>query len=172
MNSFISLILDRRANDKDNGSFTKNNRAFVIILVVLITILVCIFCCFNEYRRRKRQRSVSLNDALEQIQQEPALLDTNYPQSSRPASPSSGPQLWINTIRRWKTFRNGSSPSYNDTRATQSETAASTVAPADEPPAYEGILSNLIFFIIFSYVFQIYIQIQLCRQIQIYNTLL
>ncbi len=105
--------------------------------------LVCIFCCYNQYRRQQRHRSLSLNDTIEQIQQEPPLLDTYYPQPSRPSSPpSGGPQLWINTMRRWKIFRNGIPP-YSHARTIQSETAVpttATITSADEPPAYEGIL--------------------------------
>ncbi len=82
-----------------------------------------------------------MTDTIEQIQQEPSLLNA-YNSSS--LSPSSGPQIWINTMRRWKNFRNGL-PSYNHAQTTQSTTSVpvpeSTIVPADEPPAYEGISS-------------------------------
>lgn len=106
----------------------------MIILFVLISLIVSIFCCFNEYRRRQRQRSIVLTDRIDQIQQEPSLLDTDSLESS-------GPQLWTHTKRRWKNFRHGL-PSYNHARTTQSTAAvpaASAVVSADEPPAYEGI---------------------------------
>ncbi len=124
----------------------------MIILVVLITLLVCIFFCVNEYRRRRRHRSISFNDGIEQIQQEPSLLDTHYPQISRPSSPSSGPQLWINTIRRWKNFRH-ELPSYSPAQTTQPASVtvaptAATIPPTDEPPSYEGIFIDFYFFII------------------------
>jgi hypothetical protein len=105
---------------------------------------LCIFCCYNEYRRRQRHRSSSFNDTIEQIQQEPALLNTNHPQTSRPLS---GPQLWINTICHWKNVRH-ELPSYNHTRTTQSTPAvSSTIIATDEPPAYKGILLTTSFLI-------------------------
>jgi hypothetical protein len=105
---------------------------------------LCIFCCYNEYRRRQRHRSSSFNDTIEQIQQEPALLNTNHPQTSRPLS---GPQLWINTICHRKNFRH-ELPSYNHTRTTQSAPAvSSTIIATDEPPAYKGILLTTSFLI-------------------------
>ena len=67
-----------------------------------------------------------MTNTIEQIQQEPSLRDTD-------PLPSSGPQLWIDTKRRWKNFRHGL-PSYNHARTIQSTTAV----PTDEPPAYEG----------------------------------
>jgi hypothetical protein len=142
------FVLDQRTNDQNkNGNSSKNNQTFVIILVVLITLVVCIFCCFNEYRRRQRNRSLSLTDTIEQMQQEPSLLDAYQSSPSRPSSPTSGPRLWINTMRRWKNLRNGL-PSYNHARTTQSTTVG-TAVPTDEPPAYEGI--SLIWLFILSF---------------------
>ncbi len=119
----------------------------MIILLVLIGLVISIFCCYNEYRRRQQLPSLSFNDTSEQIQQEPSLLDACHPQTPRSPSPSSGPQLWINTVRRWKNLSHGL-PSYSHTRTTQ--TPAAPITPADEPPAYEGIscifISSSLFF--------------------------
>ena len=90
----------------------------MIILIILIILLIASFCCYNQYRRRQRDQSLSFSNTIEQTQQEPSLLDPE-------------PQLWVDTRRRWKNFRQGLSP-YNHTRTT-------AAAPADEPPAYEGI---------------------------------
>ncbi len=121
----------------------------MIILLLLISLVISIFCCYNEYRRRQRLPSLSFNDTSEQIQQEPSLLDACHLQTPRSPSPSSAPQLWINTVRRWKNLSHGL-PSYSHTRTTQTPAAAAPITPADEPPAYEGIscifISSSLFF--------------------------
>jgi len=139
----ISALPDQRTIDQNKikYSYSKNNRGFVMILISLITSLVCLFCCYNEYRRRQRHHSPYFNDTIEQIREEPSLLDTNYPETPNPTTPSSRPQLWINTIRRWKNFRN-ELPSYSPPQTTQTAAAAptaQTTIPADEPPAYEDL---------------------------------
>ncbi|CAF2380146.1 unnamed protein product [Rotaria sp. Silwood2] len=142
----LSALPDPHSIDKnktDDLSSTKS-RTLVIILVILITLVTGILCGFNEYRRRQRDPSLFFNDPIEQIHQEPSLLDTYYSQSPRPRSPSSESQFWVNTIRRWKNFRQGL-PSYNHAQTTQS-TAAHAAAPSiispDEPPAYEDLYPN------------------------------
>ncbi len=148
-NNSLRFILDQRTTDKNKDSSSKNNQTFVIILTVLITLIICIFCCFNEYRRRQRRHSLSFPNTIEQIQQEPSLLDAYHSSPSRPSSPTSGPQSWMNTMRRWKNLRNGL-PSYNHARTTQSTTAVpagSIVVSTDAPPAYEGTSSIGLFII-------------------------
>lgn len=127
--------LDQRTVDKNKNkdSSSKTSRAFVVILLVLIILIVSIFCCFNQYRRRQRRRSLSLQDTITQIHNEqPTLLEGE--------SSSSGPQLWVKTKRRWRDFRSGL-PSYNHARTVQTTTTAPTtspVIPSEHPPSYEG----------------------------------
>ena len=122
--------------DKNKNLSSKNNRAFVTVMIILIILIVSIFCCFNYYRRRQRHQSLSFSVRIEQIPQEPSLLDTDQSASS------SGPQLWVKTKRRWKNFRTGL-PSYNHARTTQNiTTTTSTVIPSEQPPSYEGIVCN------------------------------
>lgn len=127
--------LDQSTLDKNKkkDASSKTNRAFISVMIILITLIVSIFCCFNQYRRRQRHRSLSFTDTIEQIQQEPSLLETDQ-------SSSEGPQLWIKTKRRWKNFRTGL-PSYTHARTTQNATTSITT-PSDQPPSYEGKLSN------------------------------
>jgi hypothetical protein len=109
----------------------------VIILVIIVILMISIFCCYNEYRRRRRDPSLSLNDTIEQNHQEPSsLLEGYYPQSPRSPSPSPGPQLWINSLRRWKNFRQGP-PTYGNTQTPAVPSV--TITSTEEPPAYEGI---------------------------------
>ncbi|CAF0758647.1 unnamed protein product [Rotaria sp. Silwood1] len=142
----LSALPDPRSmikNKTDDSSSTKS-RTLVIILVILITIVTGIFCGYNEYRRRQRDPLIFLNDPIEQIHQEPSLLDTYYSQSPRPSSPSSESQFWVNTIRRWKNFRQGLPP-YNHAQTTQSTAAppiTSLIVSSDEPPAYEDLYPN------------------------------
>lgn len=115
-----------------------NNRTLVIILVILITLMICSFCAFNEYRRRQRHPSMFLNDQMETIPQESAHLGTYYPEPLRPSNSSSDSQYWLNTIRRWKNFRQGL-PSYNHASAAPSIAVPLTVTTEELPPAYDGI---------------------------------
>jgi len=123
------------------------------VLIILIFLLMSGFCWYNEKRRRQRHPSLFPNDTIEQIQRESPLLDTNQPQSLNPPSPSSGPRLWINSIRRWKNCQHGLPP-YSPTRAAESTagdaaaaaSTASAMASTDEPPAYKGIPLIFIFF--------------------------
>lgn len=112
----------------------------MIILIVLIILLTSILCCYNEYRRRKRQSAPPLNYPDEQIQQEPPLLNAYCPSSSRPPSPSSAPHFWMNTIRRWKTFRHGLPPDDHIQTVATTVPTTTTIPSIDELPSYEGIL--------------------------------
>ncbi|CAF0720297.1 unnamed protein product [Rotaria sordida] len=143
----LSALPDPRSinRNKTDDSSSTTSRTLVIILVILITLVIGIFCGYNEYRHRQRDSSMVFHDRIEQIPQEPSLLDAYYPQSPRSPSPPLEPQFWVNTIRRWKNFRQGL-PSYNYAQTTQSTAAAPRTIPpiisTDEPPAYEDLYPN------------------------------
>ena len=108
--------------------------------------IISFFCYYNRVGRRRRDPSLSVNETVEQSQQEPSsLLDPYQSQPGRFPSPPSRSRLYIDTICRWKSFRHGL-PSYSNTQAssppppttTAAAAATRTMPPIEQPPAYEG----------------------------------
>jgi hypothetical protein len=136
----ISSCLDVNLSDKKSpvNSSSKHNRTFVVILIILITMVISFFCYYNRTGRRQRSPSLSLNETIEQSQQEPTLLDLYRSQSPRLASTPSRSQLYADTMRRWKNFRHGL-PTYSSTRTSMPVSMPpETLISNDHPPAYEG----------------------------------
>ena len=131
-------ILHDQTNKKPiyQSASSKSHRILIIILTSLITTISCIFCCVNEYRRRRRYRSLSILDAFDH------LHDTTHQQTVTTTNPEGNDaHYWMETLRRWKHPRN-TPPAYNQVQTAQSTTNPETNPSDAPPPSYEGTVNH------------------------------